>query len=97
MPEGTYQVGVKIPVDHWTIWPIEGITGVYYGEALDAKGDIFYKDIRAALKDASLPSFVFGYHQGWVSIDAQEGWYIQVTDSVVFTPYIGATPFLFNE
>lgn len=97
VPEGLYQVGSKIPVDYWTIWPSGTRAGVYYGESLNSKGEIFYAEIRAALKDASLSSFEFGYHEGWVSIDAQEGWYIQVTDSVVFTPYIGTTPFLFNE
>ena len=98
VPEGMYQVGVKIPASHWTIWPKGTRAGVHYGQELNSKGEIFYSEVNASLKDSSLSSFEFGFHEGWVSIDAQDGWYIKIdSGDVIFTPYIGTTPFLFNE
>lgn len=97
VPEGLYEVGPKIPAGRWTIWPKDSRAGVHYGSGLNSKGEIAYSEINAALKDSSLKSFVFGYHEGWVSIDMQEGYYVEIEGSVIFTPYIGTTPFQFNK
>ena len=97
VPEGIYKVGEKIPAAHWTIWPKGSRSGVHYGENLDSNGNIFYSVINSALKDSNLSSFEFGYHEGWVSINMQDGWYVKLDDDVIFTPYIGTTPFQFNE
>ena len=98
VPAGTYEVGPKIPADHWTIWPPDeyAIIGVYYGPTLMGEKDLVTYE-RAALKNSSLASFKYGFQNDRFSIDAKEGWYIKITDTVTFTPYAGKTLFKFVE
>lgn len=96
VPEGIYEVGPQIPAEHWTIWPPHeySIIGVYYGPTLLGKDLVTYET--GILKDSSLSSFKYGFQNDRYSIDAKEGWYIKVSDPVVFTPYAGNSLFLFN-
>lgn len=97
VPKGVYEVGPKIPVGKWTIWPEKSSrAGFYYGQGLTSEGSVFYVNIRAALKSTDL-RFEYGYHEDRVSVDAEEGFYIEVTDTVIFTPYAGHPLFQFND
>lgn len=98
VPEGLYEVGPQIPVGKWTIWPEEfSRAGAHYGEGLTKDGKINYSLENAALKDGKMASFKLGFHQDRISIDAQEGYYFEFDNTVIFTPYAGKTPFGFNE
>ena len=98
VPEGTYEVCPKIPVGHWSVWPAKefGITGVHYGAFLYSDGTVA-ATVNAALKNSKLPTFKYGFQQDRCNIEAEEGSFISVTDTVIFTPYAGKTLFLFNE
>lgn len=98
VPTGTYEVGPKIPADHWTIWPPDeyGIVGAYYGPTLLGEKELVTYE-RAALKNASLSSFKYGFQNDRFSVDAKEGWYIKINGTVTFTPYAGKTLFKFVE
>lgn len=94
VPQGVWEVGVDIPVGHWTISPVDGAWGsVYYGSVLadNGKSLSYSKDkISAILVNPSSRIYKAGQDATQIDIDAKAGAYIIVDDGdVVFTPYSG--------
>lgn len=93
VPAGIWVVGQDIPEGHWTIKVATETDYLFvtYFNALDPtglgpdfSGYVFQQQI------ASSDLVAYGVScPASVSIDAQDGWFIQCTGAVIFTPYAG--------
>lgn len=93
IPAGIWIVGKDIPVGHWNI-KVASETDyqfITYFNHLDSVGlgpdysGYFYQQ---QIASSDLVAYGVGCPES-VSIDARDGWYIQCTGAVIFTPYAG--------
>lgn len=94
VPQGVWEIGVDIPVGHWTIKAADGAnTSIKYGSRLDATGkDMSYSDydIYETVKSETRSTFDANEDLVQIDIDAKDGYFIVIDNgSAVFTPYTG--------
>ena len=95
VPQGVYEVGVDIPVGHWTIKAADGArVTVKYGDVLEAsKKDISWDStvyIYESVYSESRSSFDANEDKTQVDIEMAEKFYVIIDDGkAVFTPYSG--------
>lgn len=94
VPQGVWQVGVDIPVGHWTIKAYDGAnTSIKYGARLDETGlDIGFgdSDVYKSVKSPLRSTFKQGDDLVQIDIDAKDGYYFVISNGdAVFTPYTG--------
>lgn len=94
VPPGVYAVGPDIPAGHWSIRPAEGCgpDNVIYGVATKDQGhdiDIMAGDfILECIGDPSSPYYSLEY-QTSTDIDMEDGHFIRLDCTMIFTPYTG--------
>lgn len=94
VPPGVYAVGPDIPAGHWSIRPAEecGPEYVIYGVATKDKGhdiDIMAGDyIMECICDPTAPYYSLEYKTS-TDIDMEDGHFVRLDCTMIFTPYTG--------
>ncbi len=95
VPQGVYEVGVDIPVGHWTILPADGgYSYVTCGDMLDnTKKDISWEGDYYVSQSLTSPNYSY-YSESQdvtqVDFELEDGMYVVIdSGSVIFTPYAG--------
>lgn len=93
VPEGIWEIGKDIPAGHWTITVKgKGSAAITYGNRLDRTGkqisydsSVFYYKIVNGPENWSFRDGDTNY----IDLDLVDGYYIELSGGVVFTPYTG--------
>lgn len=93
VPEGIWEVGKDIPAGHWTITVKgKGSATITYGNRLDRTGkQIAYDSSVFYYKIVNGPEN-WAFNDGdtnYIDLDLINGFYIELSGGVVFTPYTG--------
>lgn len=94
VPPGVYAVGPDIPAGHWSIRPAEGCGPDYviYGVATKDNGhdvDIMAGDhIMEGICDPTAPYYSLEYKTS-TDIDMEDGHFVRLDCTMIFTPYTG--------
>ena len=100
VPEGIWEIGKDIPAGHWTITVKgKGSATITYGNRLDRTGkQISYDSSVFYYKIVNGPQN-WSFHDGdtnYIDLDLIDGYYIELSGGVVFTPYTGKPSFTFK-
>lgn len=93
VPAGTYQIGVDIPVGHWTLRVAakHDSFNVFYFDVLDEFGKSVGYGSKLLSNQISTADFSpFGdIPITEIDIDMKDGWYLYLGGATLFTPYTG--------
>lgn len=101
VPPGVWEIGSEIPPGHWSITPAEGLGPDYviYGCATKDQGhdiDLFAGEYIMECVCNPSSKFYSGEYKTTTDIEMEEGHFVRLDCTMIFSPFIGKPSFGFK-